>query len=286
MAKNAQVRWDDVTVMLAVIDHGSVAAAARALKINHATILRRIAEFERRTGVHMFDKTTRGYQISPDRRNVIEAMREATEALGAVERMIDTARPNLSGGLRITTTDTLAQFVLPPLLPDLIEATGAAVEVMVDNAHVDLARMHAHLTVRPAVALPPDLEGRAAGAFRFNVYGAKDCKTKAWIGLSGPLSRTKAAGWVRNRDAAPVVFGDSFLALAAMAATGLGRTILPSYVGAAWPTLTCLEQPDTLAPVPVWVGAHVDFARTVRNKRAATHLADALAATPALSQDT
>ena len=40
--------------------HGSVAAAARALGVNHATVLRRIAEFETRIGVRMFDKTTRG----------------------------------------------------------------------------------------------------------------------------------------------------------------------------------------------------------------------------------
>ena len=54
-------------------DDPKVAAAARALGVNHATVLRRIAEFETRTGVQMFNRTTRGYQISPDRRAVVEA---------------------------------------------------------------------------------------------------------------------------------------------------------------------------------------------------------------------
>lgn len=281
MAKNAHVRWNDLTVLLAVVDHGSVAQAARALGINHATVLRRIADFESRTGVRMFDKTTRGYRISPDRRDVIAAMRDAAEALGTVERLVNHARPDLSGGLRITTTDTLAQVVLPPLLPDLIAETGAPVEVMVDNAHVDLGRMQAQLTVRPALNLPPELDGIAAGVVRFAVFGTQDGKTD-WIGLTGPLSRTTASAWISQQTQSPVAYGDSFMAVAALAAAGVGRTVLPDYLAALWPRLVCLERTDAIAPVPVWVGAHVDFARSGRIRRVRSHLAEALAKSDAL----
>ena len=40
---SAQMNWDDIRYVIAVADHGSVAAAARALSVNHATVLRRIA---------------------------------------------------------------------------------------------------------------------------------------------------------------------------------------------------------------------------------------------------
>ncbi len=283
MPKDAQIRWDDVTHVLAVVDHGSVSAAARALGVNHATVLRRIAEFETRTGVQMFDKTTRGYQVSPDRRAVIDAMRAATDALGAVGRMVDGARPRLEDGLRVTTTDTLAQYVLPALLPGFVEATGASVEVTVDNAHIDLSRMQGQLTVRPALTLPPELDGLKSGTVQFGVYARKGAKSDSWIGLTGPLARTKAARFVREAGPAPLLHADSFLAAAAMAAAGIGRTVLPTYVGAAWPELTGIDRPESLAPVPVWVGAHVDFAGTQRIKRARSHLAEALSRVPELS---
>ncbi len=283
MPKDAQIRWDDVTHVLAVVDHGSVAAAARALGVNHATVLRRIAEFETRTGVQMFDKTTRGYQVSPDRRAVIDAMRKASDALGAVGRMVDSARPRLEDGLRVTTTDTLAQYILPPLLPAFIEATGSPVEVTVDNAHVDLSRMQGQLTVRPALTLPPELDGVKSGVVGFGVYAAKDSKSDRWIGLTGPLARTNAAGFVRTAEPAPLAHADSFLAAAAMAAAGIGRTVLPTYVGAAWPNLTRIDRSNELTPVPVWIGAHVDFAGTSRIRRARSYLADALKSVPELS---
>ncbi len=275
--------------MLAVIDHGSVAAAARALEINHATVLRRIAEFETRTGVRMFDKTTRGYQVSPDRRDVIEAMRSAAESLGNVERLIDHARPGLGKGIRITTTDSLAQFVLPPLLPGLIESIGGAVELTVDNSHIDLRRARAQLTVRPTIALPPEIDGLVAGAIQFHLYGSKSgrpTESTEWLGLTGPLSRSMAAKWLAEQSPAPRLHGDSFLALAAMAAEGLGNTVLPSYVAAAWPQLKRIDDLNHIAPVPVWVGAHVDYAQTRHIRQARQQLATALAACPALSPGT
>jgi DNA-binding transcriptional LysR family regulator len=284
MPKDAQIRWDDLSVILAVVDNGSVAAAARMLGVNHATVLRRIADFETRTGVRMFDKTTRGYQISPDRQAMIEAMRNASDALGEVGALIDHARPNKDDALRITTTDTLAQHVLPALLPHLIERLGCPVEIMVDNAHVDFARMQAHLAVRPALRLPPELDGIRAGRIRFCVYATRAAPDLPWIGLSGPLARTTAANWIRARREPIAAHGDSFLALAAMAQAGLGRTILPDYVGAAMPKLRCLETPEDVNPVPVWVCAHVDFGRSKRVLTARRHLAEALSDLPALAE--
>ena len=160
MSKNAHPNWDDVRFVVAVADHGSVAAAARVLGVNHATVLRRIAAFEDRQGIRLFDKTRRGYQVSPDRRALIEAMREAGAVLGQVEQMIDAERPNLQGGVRITSTDTFCQTFLPPLLTSLADDLGLNVEIIAGNAHLDLGRVQAHITVRPAVALPPADEGR------------------------------------------------------------------------------------------------------------------------------
>ena len=38
--------WSDLQYILAVANHGSLAAAARALGVNHSTVQRRITSFE------------------------------------------------------------------------------------------------------------------------------------------------------------------------------------------------------------------------------------------------
>ena len=44
------IDWDDVRYFLAVARGGSVRAAAERLGVNHATVLRRIAQLEERLG--------------------------------------------------------------------------------------------------------------------------------------------------------------------------------------------------------------------------------------------
>jgi hypothetical protein len=49
------IDWDDIRYFLAVSRGGSVRAAAKSLGVNHATVLRRIAQLEKRLGALMFD---------------------------------------------------------------------------------------------------------------------------------------------------------------------------------------------------------------------------------------
>src|ERR1700760_4556760 len=58
------IDWDDVRYFLAVARGGSVRAAAGRLGVNHATVLRRIAQLEDRLGVHMFEKLPSGYRLT------------------------------------------------------------------------------------------------------------------------------------------------------------------------------------------------------------------------------
>ncbi|MDJ0640050.1 MAG: LysR family transcriptional regulator [Paracoccaceae bacterium] len=282
MSKHAQASWNTLATILAVVDEGSVAAAARALGINHATVLRRIADFERHTNLRLFDKSTRGYQLAPDRRAIIEAMREAYDALGQVERMIEADRPRLAGGLRVTTTDTFSNFLLPPIIASYAKDAGHEIELLADNAHLDFDRMEAHLTVRPAATLPAELEGIKAGLLHFGVYSSGNSPSEAWLGLSGPLSRSVAADWLRAKGGMPLLSAGSFLSLAALAASGAGRTVLPLIVGDQWSGLERVDIPKELQPVPVWVAAHIDYARSGRINRARKHIAQALRATGAL----
>jgi DNA-binding transcriptional LysR family regulator len=48
--------WEDVRYFLAVAREGSVRAAAERLEVTHSTVLRRIAQFEKRLGAQMFEK--------------------------------------------------------------------------------------------------------------------------------------------------------------------------------------------------------------------------------------
>ena len=277
MSKNAQANWDDVRFAVAVADHGSVAAAARALGVNHATVLRRIQAFEERQGLRIFDKTRRGYRVSPDRRALVEAMREAAASISQIEQMIEAERPHLQGGVRITTTDTFSLTLLPPIVADAARELGIELDVISDNAHLDLGRVQAHVTVRPALELPPELDGEEAGRLRFGVYAAPGGED-AWLGLSGPPARSVAGGWLRAKKGPVRVRADSFVTLAGLAAAGAGRALLPVLLGDYWRGLERLSLAEDLPETPIWVASHVDYAKSGRLRRVRKFLVEAITA--------
>ena len=52
---------------------GSVRAAAKRLGVNHATVLRRIAQLEERLGAQMFEKLPSGYRLTAAGEEVLDS---------------------------------------------------------------------------------------------------------------------------------------------------------------------------------------------------------------------
>jgi len=267
---------DDLRYALAVVEAGSVAGAARRLGVNHATVLRRLAAFEARAGSGLFRRTPQGYALREDRAEAVAALREAAAALARACHLAGADTPDGAAPrpVRVTSTDTFCHVVLPPIAAGLAGGSDPVqIELISANGHIDLARFEADLTVRPAMELPPTLTGRAVARLGFAVYAAPGV-TGPWLGLSGPLTRSRAADWLAAR-AAPGDRGaasDSFLALRAMAAEGMGRAVLPCVLGDGEPRLERHGAPIPEAEVPVWVAAPAALAGEARIARAAARI--------------
>jgi DNA-binding transcriptional LysR family regulator len=270
--------WDDLRFVLAVAESGSVSAAARALGVNHATVLRRIAAFEDNHNAVIFDRTQQGYTVPPDKLRIIEAAREAALAVDAVSRMIRGNGARLSGIVRITSTDTFCLTILPPILAQMQTGSdGLRVELLCNNAHLDLARLNADISVRPAAKLPDDLRGETAAVLGFAAYGATGDIPQTWLGLRGTLTRSPAAQWMEQNLPPDVIAGgsDSFVVLREMVADGMGRSILPCCLGDSDSRLLRLRDAPPLS-VPIWVASHADLADAPRLRTLRLQLVAAL----------
>jgi DNA-binding transcriptional LysR family regulator len=271
--------WDDLRYVLAVAEGGSVTAAARSLGVNHATVLRRIAAFETRHGALVFDRGPRGYAVRPDQRRLIEAAREVEAGFGALDRLAHGSAA-LSGVIRVTSTDSFTAHVLPPIVARLAaEEEALRIELLTGNQHADFARLQADVAVRPASVLPDDLRGEVAAELGFAAYARADRTEAPWLGLSGVLSRTVAAAWLRDEAEGEsfAARADSFMTLAALAAAGTGRAVLPCILGDRTSGLVRLGAFDPLPRVPIWVASHADLVDAPRLKAVRRALAAGLA---------
>jgi DNA-binding transcriptional LysR family regulator len=247
--------------VLSVIEAGSVSAAAREIGVNHATVLRRIAAFEAQYGGIVFDKSANGYRLLPGKEALVKAIRDVEASVLTVERLMQGANPQLSGEVRISSTDTICQYLLPGVLQTLrSEEPQLKVELLSNNSHLNFARMEADLFVRPAMSVPEDMIAESVTHLVFRAFGTSDSLDR-WLGLRGPLAKSAAASWLSaNVPEGNVESGsDSFVVLSQMAQRGTGIAILPSFVGECFPELVHLADRMPDIKVPIWVGSHQDL---------------------------
>lgn len=275
-----QANWDDLRFVLAVAHAGSVSKAARTLNVNHATVIRRVAQFEEMNGIELFEKTVRGYRLTPGIQRILDAIQDVQNAVDGVGRAISGVSEPVGGAVRVTSTDTFCVHVLPPVLADINRrASALRIELLTVNAHLDLSRLDADLAVRPALALPADLVGENPATLGMSCYRLKGTSTHRWVGLSNALGRAPVAQWILQNIAPENVVGsaDSFVVLSRMVAAGLGQTFLPRVIGDAFPQLERVETGAENINVPIWVAAHKDLIEVPRIRATCSLLSEGLA---------
>lgn len=270
--------WDDLRFVLAVAEEGSLNAAARRLGVNHATVLRRVAAFEDLHGAPIFDRSARGYAIRSDKLRLVGAVQEAAAAMRRVEAMGGATEAVGLTPIRITSTDSLCIYLLPSILPQL-EAQGFSVDLSANNDRVDLGRLQAEVTVRPTPELPDTLTGTSPARLGFGAFVARKGEAQGWLGLAGPLGRSRPAIWMEQTGLTDRLVGaaDSFITLREMVAHGQGQAILPIFLGADDRRLERLQIDMPEFSVPIWVASHNEHADLPRLVRIRNILTEALA---------
>ncbi len=279
-----KIRWDDLQYIYSVARHGALSAAARELGVNHATVLRRITALEAAQGVTLFDRPPGGYRLRAEGRDLLAALTSMGETVEHLERVLPTLGKGLEGSFRITTTDSIAEFLMPQYLAALQRVhPEVQVELVVSNMSMDPKHPDAEISLRPAKKLPDWLEGRRVAAMNMTGYKAGNVARDAnWLALSGPILRSPLGEWQAEQPEETLgLKADSFCTLARMADAGLGRVMLPNFIGAAFQTLKPIPGARTYQ-TSIWAAAHPDMMRSERVLVAIDFFANALASDPRL----
>jgi LysR family transcriptional regulator, transcriptional activator for dmlA len=110
------VRDLEVTVLIA--RHGSFAKAARALNITVPAVSKRLAGFETRLGVRLFDRSTRRVAPTTDGEAIIAEAREVLDRMADMEALATRRQRAPTGHLRVNGTQGFGRRVLAPLLSE------------------------------------------------------------------------------------------------------------------------------------------------------------------------
>lgn len=149
--------WNDLRIFLAVARAESLSAAGRLLKVDPATVGRRVARLEDDLGAPLFAKSPQGYALTDaGQRLMVHAVRAEQAVEGAAEEMAGQSG-GMTGQIRIGAPDGSANFLLPQVC-GVIAAQNPDLEIQI----VALPRVF-NLTRREAdmvLAVSPPTAGR------------------------------------------------------------------------------------------------------------------------------
>src|SRR5262249_53220348 len=109
--RTAGLDWEDGRYFVALARLGTLSATARDLRVNHATVARRVASLEAAVGRPLFDRRADGYALTTDGKAVLDEARAMDEAALSVLRRLD-AGTELNGLVRLAIGRVLAERFL------------------------------------------------------------------------------------------------------------------------------------------------------------------------------
>src|SRR6056297_3821708 len=151
------VQWDDLRIFLAVARAESLSGAGRVLRIDPATVGRRIARLETDLGAPLFAKSPTGYALSDAGQRLMgHAVRVEQAVEGVAEEMAGRSG-GMTGQIRIGAPDGAANFVLPQVCARIAEENpDLEVQIVALPRVFNLTRREADMVI----AVSPPTAGR------------------------------------------------------------------------------------------------------------------------------
>ena len=294
------ISWDLYRSFLAIARHGSLSAAARALRLTQPTLGRHVDQLEQTLGAPLFTRSPQGL-IPTETALALVPIAEAMESAAAAMTRAATGQAGaVAGVVRITASDVIGAEVLPAILAGFADRyPGIAFELHLSNRTEDLLRRDADIAVRMVRPTQSGLVARRLGEAVLGFYAhqrylaahaaPRTMAELARLRLIGfdrdpvPVKSVEAAGFRPAREMFSLRTDSDLAQLAAMRA-GYGVGGCQIGIARRDPQLVRLLPEAFAVPLETWLVMHEDLRASVRVRRTFDHLAEGLQAYLATSR--
>ena len=264
--------WGLVKSFLAVLDAGSVTAAARHAGTQQPTLSRHLAELEAQLGMPLFERTGRGVTPTLAALGIAAAARQMEEGALAIARGVARARSATRGSVRVTTSSVAATWLLPRVLVRLQRShPEIEVELVGSNELSNLLRREADIAVRMVRPAQASLIAKKLGEIEIVAAAHESYLAKAPpLRVPEDLLAHRLVGFDRDdsilrgfaRLGVPLARADfafrtdDQVAYTRLVAEGAGVGFVAAYTLREWPGVVPLLPALAIPALPCWLAVH------------------------------
>lgn len=279
----------DLETVLSLVRSGTLADAGDRLGVDASTVFRSLQRIERGLGQALFERSRAGYQASELAQSLAEHGEHLEAALESARSAAQLRPDEVSGTVRITTTDTILHGLVAPALKDLRELHPLlSFELHTGNELASLTRRDADIAVRATKRPPQHLVGKHVGPIRVALFAAKKGAIKryadveagkaAWVAPDDALPEHPSVVW-RKRHFPKVVPSyrvNSILTVMELVSLGLGVGVVPLFLAKSHPNLVPLTEVLDECQTELWLLTHPESRHLRRVSTVYGHLSRVL----------
>ncbi|MDD9715415.1 LysR family transcriptional regulator [Dinoroseobacter sp. PD6] len=275
------LNWDDLRVFLHVARGEGLTAAARTLRLDPATVGRRIARLEEAVGEALFLKSPQGYQLSDAGARYLPHAEAAEQAARAAGDALAGTTEELSGPVRIGAPDGCANYLLPSVCARMLDAHPALeLQIIALPRVINLSKREADL----AITVSPPETGRLTvqklADYHLHLAGHRDLLARLPVATRADIAAHRIVGYIPDMvfdreldyltelglDRAAVASNSVAVQLNLLRA-GLGLGVVHDFALPAAPDLTRVLRTDFALRRSFYIVRHADDQKVVRLRR-------------------
>lgn len=263
--------WEDVRHFIAVARAGTLSGAARTLKVDHATVSRRLAALETDIGVPLVERLPRACRLTEIGRSILEHAMKMEAATDAISRIGQAAQTPLVGKVALSAPPVLVAHLLARHLAEFrARFPSIRLSLAAQAQQVSLSRREADVALRLTRPQEAGNVARRIGTMPFALYAHQDYPAldtpDRWqfITYDQGFADMPQQKWLLanagQRSVACELNDISGHLIAAQGKAGVAG--LPCFLGDACPELRRLEDGQPAFAREIWLLVHQDLRKT------------------------
>lgn len=272
--------WMAVKTSLYVARLGTVSAAAKALGIHRATVIRHIDELESVVGSKLFQRHTRGYHLTEAGNDLLQVANATEEQFKDLAGRIRGKAREVHGSLIVTSIEIMDAYLLPIIQEFRSRHPETNIELRITDRILKLEYGEAHVAIRagrkpthpdnvvlPLLSLKTGLYAHRSYIERHGEFrGIDDIENHSFIGHPDENTRSTFRVWMRNVvPAKNIVFTSNKTSVQRNAVhEGLGIGFLPKKEAEANTDLIEVMPAMRSWVTRFWIATHVDLHRSAK----------------------
>ncbi len=263
--------WENLHFFIAVAQTGSLSGAARRLKVDHATVGRRLTALESQLGARLVDRLPRSCQLTALGQQVFELAGSIEDSAFSIERLVQGQQAPMQGSVVISAPPVLAHNLLAPHLFTFAQPhPGIRIAIASQVQTVSLQRREADIALRLFRPEEPRNVTRKIATMAYALYASRDYAhadtPEQWgfIGYEPQYQELMHPKWLHS-----LVQGRRIVCEApdismhqVLARTGIGIASLPVFMGDNDPQLQRLPMEGAHLERDIWLVVHPDLQRS------------------------